>query len=222
MSLVDALTDKPWQDNSPDKGRKASETLKVRRVGLRVLLAVVTMLFFLFFVAFLMRSQYPDWQPLAEEPAHPLFDQSILWLNSFYLLFASILVEVARRTVLKSSQTVTRISLVLGGLFSVAFVAGQLLFWQQLYSQGFSVDVNPALSFFYLFTGLHAAHVGLGVLVWIAALFVTFKGSIKRQEYIELCAIYWHFLLGLWFALFALLVSKPETYDAIAAFCGLR
>lgn len=222
MSLVDALTNKPWQDNSPDRGRKAAETLKTRRVGLRVLLAVVSMLFFLFFVAFLMRSQYPDWQPLAEEPAHPLFDKSILWLNTVYLILASVLVEVARRTVLNAKQQTARVTLVVGGLFSVAFVAGQLLFWQQLYQEGFSVDVNPALSFFYLFTGLHAAHVGIGILVWVCALFVTFKNTEKKQEYIELCAIYWHFLLGLWLVLFALLVSKPETYDAIAAFCGLR
>jgi len=39
---------------------------------------------------------------------------------------------------------------------------------------------------------------------------------------VELCAIYWHYLLGLWLVLFALLTSTPETYQAIAAFCGLR
>jgi cytochrome c oxidase subunit 3 len=39
---------------------------------------------------------------------------------------------------------------------------------------------------------------------------------------VELCAIYWHYLLALWLLLFALLTSTPQTYEAIAAFCGLR
>lgn len=44
----------------------------------------------------------------------------------------------------------------------------------------------------------------------------------QLQPSVELCAIYWHYLLGLWIVLFALLTSTPETYQAIAAFCGLR
>ncbi|MNN99150.1 hypothetical protein D3C81_2187220 [compost metagenome] len=44
----------------------------------------------------------------------------------------------------------------------------------------------------------------------------------RLRSGIELCAIYWHYLLGLWLVLFALLTSTPETYQAIAAFCGLR
>jgi cytochrome c oxidase subunit 3 len=39
---------------------------------------------------------------------------------------------------------------------------------------------------------------------------------------VELCAIYWHYLLGLWFVLFALLTSTPQTYETIARLCGLR
>ena len=222
MSVFSALTDKPWQSNESNLGRPAVVDDKVRRVGLRVLLVVISVLFLLFFVAFLMRSQYPDWQPLAEEPGHPLFDKATLWLNTGYLILASVCIQVARVWSRRESPKVTQLSITMGGLFCVAFVAGQLLYWQQLTALGHSVDVNPALSFFYLFTGLHAAHVFVGVLVWLMALVKALKASPRYRDYIELCAMYWHFLLGLWLLLFALLVSKPETYDAIAAFCGLR
>lgn len=221
MSFLTALTEKPWESQIPQSQQRLS-LQQTRRSGLRLLLVVISMLFFLFLVAFLMRSQYPDWQPLAEEVGHPLFDKSILWINSTYLLLASICIQWARMTSAERHPVIVKVSLSLGGLFAMAFVAGQLLFWQQLYTQGHEVDNNPALSFFYLFTGLHAAHVGIGIVVWLAALVVTFKDLQKGKYVVELSAIYWHFLLGLWVVLFALLVSKPETYNAIAEFCGLR
>jgi cytochrome c oxidase subunit 3 len=220
MSFLTPLMEKPWEQGpAPQSQQQGRE--HTRRAGLRLLLTVVSVLFFLFIVAFLMRSQYPDWQPLAETPSNPLFNKNILWLNTFYLIAASVFLQWARVSGRRQNTKMLRIGLVLGGLFSGAFVTGQLMFWQQLYQQGFVVNANPALSFFYIFTGLHATHVGIGLLAWIGALGAAMRNSPKLAQYVELCAIYWHFLLGLWVVLFALLVSKPETYNAIVAFCGL-
>jgi cytochrome c oxidase subunit 3 len=220
MSFLTPLMEKPWEQGSVPQSQQLGRE-HTRRAGLRLLLTVVSVLFFLFIVAFLMRSQYPDWQPLAETPSNPLFNKNILWLNSFYLVAASVCLQWARVSGRHHKDMMLRIGLVLGGLFSGAFVTGQLMFWQQLYQQGFVVNANPALSFFYIFTGLHAVHVGIGLLAWIGALSAALRNSPKLRQYVDLCAIYWHFLLGLWVVLFALLVSKPETYNAIVAFCGL-
>jgi cytochrome c oxidase subunit 3 len=222
MSLYSALTDKPWEANSDYLNMPLEDKDKTRRVGLRVLLAVVSMLFFLFLIAFLMRSQYPDWQPLAENPSNPLFHKSTLWGNSAYLVFASVLIQWARMITKTANSGLLKVLVSVGGLFCAAFVAGQFLLWSSLYEQGHVVSANPALSFFYLFTGLHAAHVLIGLIGWLVTLTLVFSHRPKAHLFIELCAIYWHFLLVLWIGLFALLTSKPETYDAIAAFCGLR
>jgi cytochrome c oxidase subunit 3 len=220
MSFLTPLMEKPWeQAGSPQQQGLGRE--HTRKAGLRLLLAVVSVLFFLFIVAFLIRSQYPDWQPLAETSSNPLFNKSILWLNSLYLLAASIFLQVARANARRQNRLILRFGLILAGLFSAAFVTGQLMFWQQLYQQGFVVNANPALSFFYIFTGLHAVHVGIGLLAWLGALAAMLRSSPKLSQYVDLCAIYWHFLFGLWLVLFALLVSKPETYNAIVEFCGL-
>jgi cytochrome c oxidase subunit 3 len=220
MSFLTPLMEKSWEPirNPLTQGLGRDHT---RRAGLRVLLTVVSVLFFLFIVAFLMRSQYPDWQPLAQQSDHPLFDKTLLWLNTGYLIFASICLQAARIGSRSDRLTIAKVGLLLGGLFSCAFVTGQWMLWQSLYQQGFVVNANPALSFFYIFTGLHAAHVAIGILAWIAAVLVVMRNSPKLKPYIELCAIYWHFLLGLWAVLFILLVSKPETYNAIVEFCGL-
>ena len=62
---------------------------------------------------------------------------------------------------------------------------------------------NPHSTFFYLFTGLHAAHL-LGGLV---ALFMVVFGRAKRREMVDVVAYYWHFLGVLWIALFAILLT---------------
>jgi cytochrome c oxidase subunit 3 len=220
MSLLSTLTEKPWEHDVSHQIQNTGAEY-TRKAGLRVLLVVVSVLFFLFIVAFLMRSQYPDWQPLAEQANQPLADTGQLWINTVYLILASIFLQTSRVFSRRQKINITRASLVSAGVFSFAFVAGQLLFWQQLYQQGFVVNFNAALSFFYLFTGLHAAHIGIGLVAWLVALNAALRGREKAKFYIELCAIYWHFLLALWFVLFALLVSKPETYNAIVEFCGL-
>ena len=221
MSILSTLTEKPWE-HEPELKEQSKSREQVRRSGLKVLLMVVSALFFLFIIAFLMRSQYPDWQPLAEQPNQPLFNNTQLWFNTGYLILASVFLQLAKM----NHQRFAQIGLVLGGLFSCAFVAGQLVFWQRLQIQGFVVNTNPAVSFFYLLTGLHAAHVIIGIIAWGVAVNVTMGPGAKRNAhklnpYINLCATYWHYLLGLWVLLFALLTSKPETYNAIVEFCGL-
>ena len=82
----------------------------------------------------------------------------------------------------------------------------------QLGNAGYLVAGNPANSFFYLFTGLHAVHLAGGLIAWQWAL------SALRQTTADdplarlgLCARYWHFLLVLWLTiLLMLLVILPE------------
>lgn len=220
MSFLSSLLEKPWEQDGTAH-RQARSREYTRRAGLRLLLLVISVLFLLFIIAFLMRSQYPDWQPLAENPANPLFNMQALWLNTVYLGLASLGIQWARININKAGSIGLKLGVLFGGLFSIAFVTGQLLLWQQLYQQGFTVNANPALSFFYLFTGLHAVHVGIGILIWIFAFTMFISDSPRFAQFVQLCAVYWHFLFGLWLVLFVLLVSKPETYDAIVAFCGL-
>jgi cytochrome c oxidase subunit 3 len=220
MSFLSPLMEKSWEPVLNPQTQTLGRD-HTRRAGLRLLLTVVSVLFFLFIVAFLMRSQYPDWQPLAEQSSHPLFNKTLLWLNTSYLVLASICLQVARVSGHKNRLILAKVGLIMGGLFSCAFVTGQWMLWQHLYQQGFVVNSHPALSFFYILTGLHAVHVTIGILAWVVAVIVVMRNSPKLAQYVELCAIYWHFLLALWAVLFILLVSKPETYNAIVEFCGL-
>ena len=48
-------------------------------------MAIVSVLFFLFIITFLSRSQYPDFEALAGAPWQPFTDPSRLWFNTALL-----------------------------------------------------------------------------------------------------------------------------------------
>ena len=89
-------------------------------------------------------------------------------------------------------------------------MVGQLVAWQQLQASGQYLTSNPSNAFFFLLTGAHAAHILGGLYVWARATFKVIAGSAEGSQLrrsIELCTIYWHFLLVVWLILFGLLLS---------------
>jgi cytochrome c oxidase subunit 3 len=212
--------------NRDPEGIQADEGANRRqnaRIGLRLFLAVVSSLFFLFVIAFIERSQMADWLPLTE-PWAPLANLRQLWLNSAFLVFSCIAMQWSRMAARQARLGATVIGFALGGVFAIAFLAGQLWVWQQFVAWGYFVASNPANSFFYLLTGLHGFHLLGGLIAWsrTVAKFLHHVPLPQLSASVELCTLYWHYLLGLWFVLFALLTSTPATYEAIARFCGLR
>ena len=63
------------------------------RIMLRFILGIVGVLFFLFIITFLSRSQYPDFQALAGAPWQPFTDPSRLWFNTALLACASFAIQ---------------------------------------------------------------------------------------------------------------------------------
>ncbi len=103
----------------------------------------------------------------------------------------------------------TRGSLVAAGALTLAFLAGQIWAWQQLGASGYFMSSNPANSFFYLITALHGLHMLGGLWVWGKATYKVFAGVEpgRISLSVELCTIYWHYLLLIWLALFGVLLS---------------
>ena len=192
-------------------------------VGLRVFLAVVTSLFLLLIIAWLMRSQFNDWQALSQ-PWQPLAQPWQLILNTGLLISASVCLQIAysnSRAGDSGRSTAVKHWALFGGLFTLLFLGGQLWLWHQLSATGFGVAANPANSFFYLLTGLHGMHLAGGLVAWLRlALRWPASGDSLRLR-LRLCCTYWHYLLLIWLLLFALLISPPATIALIASFCGL-
>ena len=94
-------------------------------------------------------------------------------------------------------------------LFGSLFLIGQAMAWRQLTAQGFAFDraSTPASYFFYMITGLHAAHLVAGVLALILCLAAL--NLLKRVEYrqvaVDATTWYWHAMGLAWLILFAVL-----------------
>lgn len=154
---------------------------------------------------------------------HPVLLPPILFLNTAALLLSSLTMELARRHIFKEFDVLEEwlglgrpalkrtlpwlgATLVLGSLF----LTGQLVAWKQLTAQGFAFNrwSTPASYFFYIITGLHAAHLVLGVLALIACLCAL--GWFKRMEYrqiaVDATAWFWHTMGLAWMLLFAVLI----------------
>ena len=103
------------------------------------------------------------------------------------------------------------------------FMIAQMDLWLHLQSMGYYINSNPANSYFYLLTAVHGLHLIGGLLVLANVVFRVWydEALASLAGPLQLCTTYWHFLLAVWLVLFALLASRPETINALAALCGV-
>jgi cytochrome c oxidase subunit 3 len=202
--ILKTLTTKPWLTGSDAGGVPVDVTafdLPREKVGLRVFFAVATSLFLLFIVGYRLRMVYEDWVPL-QEPG-------LIWVNTALLVLASVALQIAKMAAAADNRERARRAFYAGGILSALFVAGQLAVWQQLSVAGHFVSTNPASSFFYLLTAVHGLHIIGGLVAWGRVLGKLHPGAdfAEARMGIDLCTVYWHYLLVVWGVLFYLLLS---------------
>ena len=204
--LVRRLQTKPWIEQGIIEEQGAVDA-PAPRVGLWVFLAVVTSLFVLFSMVYNMRSQFPDWRSLP--------DPSLLWVNTGLLILGSVALQLARGAAARDDLAGLKRNLTAGGVLTIAFLVGQLIAWRQLTTAGYYMATNPADAFFYILTGLHGLLMLGGLWFWGRASLAVWKGLEKSTTIevsgvrlrVQLCSVYWHYLLLIWLVLFSLLLS---------------
>ena len=206
MSLLSRLTEKSWEAPGGEAVDPATYRPPAARVGVIVYFGVIVVLFGLVASAYVMRMGMPgmghdavaDWRPMPEPP--------LLWINSFVLLLSSIAWEAARIGAREGRSELMRRAMLGAGALGILFLAGQLLLWREFSEAGYYASSNPANAFFYLITALHGLHVLGGLFFWARAMLGLRAGADVRLP-IELCAMYWHFLLLVWILMLGLLIS---------------
>ncbi len=203
MSLFKTLAEKSWETKGVVGGLRPEGMFDApnEKVTLNFFLVIASVVFSLFTVSYFIRMELPDWQPLSE-PGQ-------LWLNTGLLVLSSVFFQWARNIVSSGKQKNLTTAFVGGGVFAILFIAGQLMTWESLQAEGYYLTSNPANAFYYLLTGLHAVHLLGGLWVWSKSSIRLFAGAEARELKlsIELCTQYWHFLLIVWLALFAVLAN---------------
>ena len=205
LNIFKLLSQKPWEtsqaaiDNEHD-----GKTLDLSKanLGVRTIMVVSTVIFSLFVVSYSDRMLVHDWKSLSEP--------WLLWINTVILILTSFVFHKGKIYSDKNNFEKAKNSLLLVGFLTFAFITGQLLVWQHFISIGQYASTNPANAFFYLFTALHGLHLLGGLFFWGKTIVKIFKENFnvsKIKQAIELCAIYWHFLLIVWLILFGLMIA---------------
>jgi len=204
MGFFQQITEKPWtagHGGVVDRHDRKYFFLPSATLGLRVLLAAITVVFSLLVVAYADRMGVSDWRALPDPP--------LLWLNTAILILSSAGLQWATISARRGEIRGIKVGLLIGGLAAFFFLLGQLLAWQQLVDLGYFVASNPANAFFYLLTALHGLHLLGGLIAWAWTGDKVWRRDAEADRLrlrVELCTVYWHYLLVVWLVLFGLML----------------
>lgn len=180
--------------------QQASRKISTRKIILWVGIISIIMIFAGLTSAYIVRQAEGNWVEF-DLPREFYISSALILLSS--LTLNSSLVNIKR-----GNQGKTTLFLALTLLLGLGFVFSQYFGWDSLVNQGIHFVGNPSGSFLYVLTGLHVAHLLAGLISLTVTLIRSKTGKYTADSYlgIELCAIYWHFLGGLWVYLFFFLL----------------
>jgi len=213
-------------DDDWNRGRKGPREFLYRvRTFLFCALAGDMVFFAVLVVFFYARQAGMSWDAHFHELVgdwHPVPLPPILYLNTAALVLSCLTMEIARHSIFREidvleewlglgrpalRRTIPWVAATL--LFGSLFLAGQAVAWRQLTAQGFAFNrwSTPSSYFFYVITGLHAAHLIIGVVALILCLSTLgFLKSVElRQVAVDTTAWFWHTMGLAWVVLLAVL-----------------
>jgi cytochrome c oxidase subunit 3/cytochrome o ubiquinol oxidase subunit 3 len=178
----------PAQWILPDRGR----------VGVLCLIVTEFAIFTIFVVAYIF---YIGKSPTGPTPSQVL--ELPIWAT-ICLLSSSITVAIAERS-LKADQ-IQRFKLFTGAtiLLGLEFLRNTAVEWRHLiHDFHLTITTNLFGTTFYSLVGLHASHVVIGLTLLLLTFILGLRGSMQGQgRRFELLSWYWHFVDGVWVAVF--------------------
>ena len=199
-SIVQSIPPSPPHAGWGDGGGQPGASRRASLTGLFVLLTATTMVFAAFTSAFWVRRGLSnDWAPTQLPP--------VLWLNTFVLIASSVVLELGRRMLKAGRRDEFNRYWTVGTALGVLFLLGQGFAWRQLRDAGVFISSNPSSSFFYVLTAAHAVHVlgGISALAYVDVKALRLELGPGKRTAVDVTAVFWHFLAGLWIYLMILL-----------------
>jgi cytochrome c oxidase subunit III len=185
----------------PSGGRASAGSNAV--LGMLVFLGSETMLFAALISAYLvLRASADTWPP----PGQPRLPLAVTGANTVVLVLSGFTMWAALRSARLTRPEACRrwltVTLVLGTLFLV--VQGSE--WARLISYGLRISSGTYGGMFYAVIGTHALHVVVAVLLLGTVLWRgrRAKFSPERQTDVEVCHLFWTFVVAVWPVLYIL------------------
>jgi cytochrome c oxidase subunit I+III len=171
------------------------------KTGVWIFLASDVVLFGAFVGAYVFlrfASGWVGWEPIPENVTPGLVNTYILLTSSFAVVLA---LEAAER----ESRWGVVASLVTTLILGVGFLGNKAIEWNHLFHEGIWLSSNVRASTFFLTTGLHGAHVIVGLVIAGYMIPRAWNGAyLGDSAPIEQFGLYWHFVDIVWLFLFPL------------------
>lgn len=182
---------------------RTAPPLSNARLAMMIFIAFESMFFAALVGAFLVfRLRSPTWPP-GDLPQLPI---AVTWLNTLVLAASAFTMARARAALRDGRRRDLERLLVATASLGTLFLLVQGSEWVRLVRHGLTLSTGMYGATFYTLVGCHGLHV-LGAVVWLLVMMARtfrsrFAGRIRVP--LELCGMYWFFVVGLWGALFPL------------------
>jgi cytochrome c oxidase subunit I+III len=185
----------PFGESWPFEGVPNTKT------GVWVFLASDVVLFGAFIGSYLfirVAAGWSDWHIVPHNSLPGLINTYLLLTSSFAVVLALVFAE-------RDSRRGVIASLAATFLLGVGFLVNKGIEWLELFHEGEWLSTSVETSTFFLTTGLHGAHVVVGLAIAGWMIYRAWNGAyLDDDEPIELFGLYWHFVDIVWLFLFPL------------------
>jgi cytochrome c oxidase subunit III len=173
-----------------------SSRVDSRKLGVLLFIISEAMLFGSFFTMYFFVRVVQD----AEWPPPPFdFPVAVASMNTAILLVSSGTVHWALHSIKKGNRRGLQVGLAVTFLLGSMFLITQI---NEYFNAGFAISDGAFASVFYGLTGLHGAHVFVGLLLLTFANIRALRGhygpAAKDHLGVEVPGIYWHFVDVMW------------------------
>jgi cytochrome c oxidase subunit III len=187
-------------------GPPVAETLPIvsnGRLAILMFIAAEVMFFSGLIGAFIVfRLASPDWPP----PFQPRLPVGVTGVNTAILLLSGIAMHLALGAARQGRAAPLARWLFAAASLGAIFLAVQGYEWVRLIRYGLVLSSGVYGATFYTLIGCHGAHV-LGALFWLVVVWAEARrGRFSERSYqgVQLCAMYWTFVVALWPVLYGL------------------
>ncbi len=176
-----------------------SSRVEAQFLGMLLFIISEIMLFGAFFTAyfFIRVVSEADWPPSGDE-----IPIAIAGVNTAILLSSSLTMHWALEGIRNENRRALKAGLLTTFLLGLTFLTVQLNEYVHL---GWAPQDNSQGTIFYCLTGLHGAHVFVGLMLLTFANIRAFRGHYSAKEHrgVEVPGIYWHFVDIMWIFVFS-------------------
>jgi cytochrome c oxidase subunit III len=214
--VADIATAPPHDENLRHHFDDSGQQREAATLGLWVFLATELLFFGGLFAAYMI---YRVWYPQTFGDASRTLDITLGSVNTLVLITSSLTMAFAVRAASTGQRRLLMVLLVVTMMLGLVFLGIKGVEYYQKFVEhhvpglGFHFEgtaperANLFFSLYFAMTGLHAAHmiIGLGLLTVMLVMAARGRFSVAWHTPVELSGLYWHFVDIIWIFLFPLL-----------------